>query len=131
MTTIAMIRRRNRPCVDDWNAWAAPWKLGVMFGGSVALAALSTRGTASLRDTPGLRLKEIVTEGSCPRWFTRSGPVPTDGLVSTLSGTSFPEDARTYSMVSEDGSVWYWGNSSMMTWYWFVGARIVDIWSVL
>src|SRR5260370_1177704 len=46
-----------------------------MVAGSVSCATRLTAPTASPNETPDLRLKEIVTEGSGPVWGTVSGPV--------------------------------------------------------
>ena len=46
---------------------------------------------ASLSATPGARLKETVTDGNCPWWFTASGAVLGSNWVIALSGTSPPE----------------------------------------
>ena len=42
--------------------------------GSVSRAAACTRATASPSATPGRRLNDSVTDGSCPVWLTDSGP---------------------------------------------------------
>ena len=72
---------------------------------------------ASPSAVPGLRLKESVTAGSWPTWFTDSGPrlVPTVAIV--LRGTSWPAGARTYSIERAVGSLWYWGATCRITWY--------------
>ena len=114
------------PCIESWNAWAVPWKLVLMVAGRSAVRVL-TWLTASPSDTPGLRLKEIVTDGSWPEWLIVIGPVPFVMLDTALSGTSAPVEDCTYSIDRASGSNWYWGSNSMMTWYWLVGAKIVEI----
>src|SRR5512134_2383964 len=128
MTRIAIRRRRPSPFREAWKACAVPWKLVVMDAGRVARATLSTAETASPRANPGRRLNERVTEGSWPRWFTSSGPRPGDSLATADRGTSAPEEERTYSRESADGSSWNRGNSSRMTLYVLLGAKMVEIW---
>ena len=53
--------------------------------------AACTRATASPSATPGRRLNDSVTDGSCPVWLTDSGPTPSDAWSTTVeSGTSLP-----------------------------------------
>ena len=67
-----MTSSRPRPCIEAWNACAVPWKLVVIVAGSqVSRRRVSTPSTASPSGTPGLRLNEIVTDGSWPEWLTR------------------------------------------------------------
>ena len=47
------------------------------------------RSVASPNETPGARLKETVTEGNNPVWFTASGVVPGWAVVTVTNGT-FP-----------------------------------------
>ena len=52
------------PCSESWKAWAVPWKLALSVAGSrSSRCTASTCATASLSDTPGFGLKEIVTDG--------------------------------------------------------------------
>ena len=52
---------------DDTKAWALPWKIVASEAGlPVSLSTLRTAATASPIATPGLRLKEIVTDGKIP-----------------------------------------------------------------
>ncbi len=46
----------------------------------------SISSVASLRETPGARLKETVTEGNRPVWFKASGVVVCVGLAMVNSG---------------------------------------------
>ena len=46
--------------------------------------------TASPSATPGCRLKEMVTAGKRPWWFTASGAVMEVSLAMALKGTCFP-----------------------------------------
>ena len=78
MTKIARASTQPRPCIESWNACAVPWKLPDTVPGSVSRAASCTRATASPSATPGRRLNDSVTDGSCPVWLTDSGP---DGLA--------------------------------------------------
>ncbi len=61
-----------------------------MLEGSVWRAAFSTSLTAVPSDTPGGRLNDSVTEGSCPLWFTLSGPTSLDAEATDVSGISLP-----------------------------------------
>src|SRR5512141_2015616 len=98
-----------------------------MEAGRVARATLSTADTASPRATPGRRLNERVTEGSWPRWFTRSGPTPGVSRATEASGTDIPVEDRAYSRESAAGSVWSLGRSSRMALYVLLGAKMVEI----
>jgi hypothetical protein len=46
--------------------------------------------TASLKATPGARLKEIVTAGNWPSWFTARGAILFSKWATALSGTTLP-----------------------------------------
>ncbi len=61
-----------------------------MDAGNSANAACSTCATASPSATPGLRLKDTVTDGSWPVWFTDSGPTPVSTRVRLDSGMRSP-----------------------------------------
>ena len=61
-----------------------------MVAGRAARADLSTAATASPKATPGLRLKEMVTDGSWPRWLTVSGPTPGRELGHGVQGHQLP-----------------------------------------
>ena len=76
----------------------------LILAGRVWRAVCWTRATASPRDTPGARLKEIVTEGSCPEWLMVSGPVPGVTAARLASGTSVPEGALIDSSCSAERS---------------------------
>ena len=73
--------------------------------------------TASPRATPGARLNEIVTDGSCPVWLTLKGPAPVVTRATVLSGISLPADDRTYNIDSAAGSCWNSGATPMITAY--------------
>src|SRR3954447_2828396 len=118
---MAMMSSSPRPCSDDWNACAVPWKDVVTEDGRL-FAAFSTCATASPSETPGLRLNESVTDGSWPEWLTLSGPTDGTSFATVSSGTSSPEAARTYSSDSACGLPWYCGSSSITTWYELFGA---------
>src|SRR3989304_6898139 len=96
MTRMAITSRIPIPWSDAWKAWAVPWKLVVMEAGSVTRATLSTAATACPREIPGWRLKEMVTEGSWPRWFTRRGPTPGVIGATAVKGTRPPAGERAY-----------------------------------
>ena len=66
------------PWREDWKAWAVPWKFVLIVAGSVLRARVVISLTASPIDTPGLRLKEMVTDGSWPEWLTDRGPMVRD-----------------------------------------------------
>ena len=86
-----------RPCSDDWNACAVPWKLVLIVGGrSVAAPRWSTAATASPSEAPGSRLKEMRDRrGAGPEWLTVSGPTPAVSFATASSGTSVPLSERT------------------------------------
>ena len=52
-------------------------------------------GHGIAQGTPGFRLKEMVTAGSCPRWLTVRGPRAWVRLARAFSGTSCPPVDRT------------------------------------
>src|SRR4030066_2372822 len=109
MTRMAITGRIPIPWSDAWKAWAVPWKLVVIDAGSVARATLSTAATACPKEMPGWRLKERVTEGSWPRWFTRRGPTPGVIVTTAFKGTRPPEEERMESRGGASGAVWYRG----------------------
>src|SRR5258705_5531844 len=90
VTSTATSSRNPRPCSDDWNTCALPWNDAVIVAGMVCAAVLFTIVTASPSDTPGLRLNDTVTAGSCPAWFTDSGPTPLPIDATEASCTSGP-----------------------------------------
>src|SRR2546427_7201595 len=102
MTTMAMARISPRPCSESWNACAAPWKLVAIVDGKVCAAIVCTADTASPSAKPGFKLKEIVTDGSCPVWLTDSGPTDVSARATALSGINRPNEDRTYSSDSDD-----------------------------
>src|SRR3954454_25055974 len=122
MTRTAISSSTLSPWSESWNACAVPWKLVEIDDGSDSVATRCTVVTASPSDTPGLRLNERVTDGSCPTWFNVSGPYPVSTDETVLSGTSDPPGARTYSIDSADGSCWNSGATCMITGYWLFGA---------
>ena len=71
---------------------------------------------AWLMETPGFRLKLIVSDGSWPEWLIASGPTSSRSVMTESSGTSCPVEERMYSMESTVGSVWYCLSSSIITW---------------
>src|SRR5215469_369596 len=105
MTRIAIISRIPRPVMDDWNAWATPWKLVVTVAGTSVRAIWFISFTASPSGTPGFKLKDTVTAGNWPRWLTVRGPRVRVSLATSSSWTSLPDDDRTYSNFSRSGSV--------------------------
>src|SRR5207248_10359033 len=122
MTAMAMSSSSPRPCSDDWNACAVPWNDVETVDGSVAFAAWLISFTAAPSEVPGLRLNDSVTEGDWPEWFTASGPTVGIIFATASSGTSSPEDERTYSIDNAAGFFMYSGSSSMITWYVLFGA---------
>jgi len=110
-----MIRSRPIPLSDAWKACAVPWKLRVTVGGSRSVAALSMRVSASPSDTPGRRLNETVAAGSCPRWFTDSGPTAGRIRATASSGTIRPPADLTYRLDRSFGSRCSRGSSSITT----------------
>ncbi len=70
-----MTSSSHMPLAEASNSWAVPWKLVVTVAGSRSSStACLILSTASPRATPGLRLKDRVTEGSWPVWLMVSGP---------------------------------------------------------
>src|SRR3954464_6584796 len=122
MTTIAISRIRPSPCNDDSNACAVPWNIVEIVAGTVAAATCRIWVTASPSARPGLRLNEIVTDGSWPVWLTNNGPASVLVVDTVLSGINEPFDDRTYSIDSAAGSRWNSGATCRMTWYWLFGA---------
>ena len=88
MTTIAMIRISPRPFSESWNACAVPWNVVEIADGSVAARRCLISSTASPSASPGLRLNEIVTDGSWPVWLTVSGPASVVIVASVFNGMS-------------------------------------------
>src|SRR5262249_1593813 len=124
-----MSRSSPWPFSEAWNAWAAPWKLPMSVAGArTSRTTCWTCDTAWLSDTPSLRLNEIVTDGSWPRWLTVSGPSAGVSRATASRGTSLACDERTYSRGNWLGSRWYAGSSSRTTQYWLDGVEIVETW---
>jgi hypothetical protein len=96
MTKMAMPSSMPSPLSDCWKACALPWKLVEMVMGRVFAAKRVISFTASPMATPGCKLNEMVTEGSCPMWFTVSGPRLVTSLATVLSDTSCPLAQRMY-----------------------------------
>ncbi len=91
-----MSRSSPWPFSESWKAWAVPWNVALSVAGMrSSRCTASTWAVASLSDTPGLVLNEMVTEGSWPRWVTTSGPSPGVSLAIESSGTRRPLVART------------------------------------
>jgi len=66
---MAMMSKTRRPCWDDWKTCAEPWKLALMVAGMCkSVWSFCTRSTAVPKETPGTRLKEMVTDGNWPTW---------------------------------------------------------------
>src|SRR5436305_6813560 len=116
MTAMATTSKRPSPCSEDWNACAVPWNDVETFDGSVDFAASLISLTAAPSEVPGLRLNESVTDGAWPEWFTASGPTVGIIFATASSGTSSPDEERTYSIDNAAGFFMYSGSSSMMTW---------------
>ena len=105
------------PCCELWKACAVPEKPVVMLAGRVERARLFTAVTAAPRLPFGGRLKEIVTDGSCPECAILLGPTPRSKSATSASGTSAPLVAVTYSLASEATSSWYFGRICISTQY--------------
>ena len=105
------------PACVDWNACAVPEKPVLIDDGRVWFAILCTSSVAWPSATPGRRLNDSVTDGSCPEWLTLSAPAVCVMRATALSGTSAPVLERTYSMLIADRSSWYCGKSSITTQY--------------
>src|SRR5262249_53595868 len=79
----------NRPDIEAANACAVPENPVLsVWGGSMPATVSLMRLTASPSEAPGRRLKEIVTDGSCPEWFTLSGPTDRPSVATAAKGTS-------------------------------------------
>src|SRR5580700_10465392 len=63
-----------------------------MLVGRTVRASFVMASIAVPSETPGERLKEIVTEGSCPEWLTVTGPTAVANLATALNGTSAPPE---------------------------------------
>src|SRR6266704_2487840 len=104
ITSTARTSRNTSPDWLDWKAWAVPVKFVVMLEGSVCRATRCTSATAVPMETPGFRLNEMVTEGSCPEWLTVSGPTLEPSVARDASGTRLPVCDLMYSRVRADRS---------------------------
>src|ERR1035437_2955841 len=120
MTNTASTRRSVSPCWVSMNACAVPAKRADMVGGSSSADSFVMASTAVPSDAADARLNEIVTDGSCPEWFTVTGPTEYVNFATALSGTSGPRVERTQSLPSASTSCWYFGSSSITTQYSFV-----------
>jgi hypothetical protein len=93
----------------------------VIDAGKIFAACAPTIFVAVPSATPGLKLNERVTDGSCPEWFTLNGPALWLISATALSGTSDPLFERTYRRLSADRSRWNCGKSSITTQYTLFG----------
>ena len=83
------------PRSDDCEGLGRALELRVLIvAGSTLRAASFAAATASLRPCPGATLKLTVTAGSCPAWFTESGPTP--GSPPPASATARAARARAH-----------------------------------
>src|SRR5437773_6407845 len=81
---------------EAWKACAVPWKLPRMDAGMfICRSAAWIFVTASPSATPGARLKDRVTAGQKPWWFTASGVVLGVNFVMVESGTCAPVEDLT------------------------------------
>src|ERR1017187_8950859 len=99
-------------------------------GRRISPAAFLISLTASPRATPGARLNDSVTAGTCPWWVIASGAVGGAYRVNALSGTCVPSRALTQIDLRLSGSCQYFGSTSITTWYWLRGRYIVDTWQI-
>ncbi len=67
----------------------------MLVGKPIFCSAASMALTASPSATFGARLKNTVTDGNRPWWFTWMGPVPVRNFVTAVSGTVWPVVDRT------------------------------------
>lgn len=79
---------------EVWKAWAVPWKTAWTPAGRVSRARRSISRIAGPMAAWGLRLKEMVTEGSCPRWLTVRGATVSVRRATARRGTSSPPRVR-------------------------------------
>src|SRR4029077_8160784 len=83
--------------------------------------------TASPREAPGARLKEMVAEGNCPRWETCNGAVSSRNLAITASGTGVEPTDDGREMSDKDcNEVCSDGSASRMTRYWLELVKMVE-----
>src|SRR5262245_56020862 len=76
---------------DFWKAAAVPWKLGRMLTGMpISCSARAIALVAFPRDSPGARLKEIVTTGNCPWWLIASEVLDVEKWLNAARGTWVP-----------------------------------------
>src|SRR5712691_7184911 len=128
---MATMSRTERPRKDRWNSFTVPWKAKLSVAGMRrSRTALFTRSAAWPSEKPGAKLNEIVTAGSCPKWFTDNGPTVRATFATVSSGTSGPCEERTYSFDNASGERWYSGAISVITAYWLAGVKMVETWRV-
>jgi len=119
---MATINRTNNPWNDFSNSLTVPWKFALMVAGICkSRTAVFTRSAASPSEKPGLRLNDTVTAGSCPKWFTLSGPKPRETRTSVSNGIKGPCEERTYNFDNASGVLRYCGSTSVMTAYSLAG----------
>src|SRR5579864_1011552 len=94
---MAITNSMPSPESDDWKACAVPWKEVLMVEGRVRRARSLISETASPMEVPGFKLKDMVTAGNSPRWFTESGPYVLVSEDTEASETSCPVFDRTCS----------------------------------
>ena len=95
MTKTASTMSTIRPACVDWNTCAVPEKPVEMPAGSVRAASCDTATDACPSATPGRRLNDIVTDGTCPEWLTAVGPTLRVSVATVPSATSVPLDEGT------------------------------------
>ena len=119
MTSTVISSSMPMPAKERWNSWAVPWKLAEMPVGSGSwLVSLAMASIAWPMEIPGLRLKEMVTEGNWPVWVIDSGPVASVSFTSSRKGINWPVAERTYNRSSALLSVWSAGRTPSNTRYW-------------
>ena len=76
---------------EAWNACAVPSNCPIRVGGAPRLAfAAVMASTAWLRDAPGARLNDSVTDGKTPWWLMVSGSTLRVTCATADSGTCPP-----------------------------------------
>ena len=100
-----------------WKTCALPSKLVAMVGGRPTSAATAWMSfTASPSATPGARLNETMTAGSCEMWLTVSEVGLSERLATVSSGTRPPVGVRTIMRRSTSLVSAYFGSTSRITW---------------
>ena len=83
--------------------------------------ALSMASVAWDKDTPGARLKLMVSEGTPPSWLTDKAVWVISKRAKALKGTAWPLALMNCICCKDSGPWRCWGANSITTRYWFKG----------